>query len=374
MKTLYSKQGQKLRVWNVWTEGATVFVSHGQQGGKMTEKRYNASPKNQGRANATTAEQQAGIEAEAKYVKQLKSGYSATPEEAEAFKPFFPMKAQNYNEHAAKVKYPCIIQPKLDGQRLMIDKDGNAWSKQGEPLELPNHWRNVKALAIRYGGLDGEIYAGLKHKGGLALQEIVSAFRKENENTYKLQYWVYDIPDENHSQEGRYQDLMNLEMEVGDSGIKDVVVSPGIYVMDEREADREHFSLVEEKYEGSVYRNLDGVYEYDKRSYNLIKRKPRQSAEAVVVSVRKDRNADGVLLCEALNGKQVGVQFECLMRKDSDPIINYRKFDNALGLVGESITYEYEDVGEDTEKGRGAPQKPVGVALREVTSDGEGRY
>jgi DNA ligase-1 len=374
MKTLYSKQGQKLRVWNVWTEAATVVVSHGQQGGKISEKRYDASPKNEGRANATTAEQQALVEAEAKYTKQLKSGYSLTPEEAEAFKPFCPMKAQNYNEHASKVKYPCIIQPKLDGQRLMVDKNGNAWSKQGEPLELPKHWHNVKELAIRYGGLDGEIYAGLKHKGGLALQEIVSAFRKENKNTNKLKYWIYDIPDDSLTQKQRYDKLMDIELEIERSMFEDVVVLAGFSVFTEEDGEEEYSAIVEDKFEGAVYRNLDGVYEFDKRSYNLIKRKPRQNAEAVVVSVRQDKNDDGVLLCEALNGKQVGVQFECLMRKDSDPTVNYRKFENALRLVGDSITYEYEDVGEDTEKGRGKPQKPVGVALREVLPNGEAKY
>lgn len=373
METLYTKQGSKLRQWTVFTEGDEVVVQHGQVGGKLTEKRYKATPKNESRSNATTAEQQAVLEAEAKYVKQLKSGYSTTPEEAEAFQPFFPMKAQSYEDQAHKIKYPCIIQPKLDGQRLMVDKDGNAWSKQGEPLELPKHWVNVKKLAIRHGGLDGEIYAGLKHKGGLALQEIISAFRKPNENTRKLKYYVYDIPSE-ASQEDRYQSLMQLEMEVGDENFNDVVVNAGIYVEDEQEANLEHFSLVEEKYEGSVYRNLDGIYEFDKRSYNLIKRKPRQDGEAIVVSVTQDKNEDGVLLCQAVNGKQTGVQFECLMRKDAHETVNYRKYSNALMLIGKAITYQYEDIGEDTEKGRGKPQKPVGVAVREVLSNGEPRY
>lgn len=373
MYTLYTMQKDKVRQWSVWTEGSTVIVEHGQMDGKKTQKKYQTEPKNVGRANATTAEEQAVLEAEAKYVKQLKSGYSKTVEEAKAFMPFFPMKAQNYNDFAHKIVYPCIQQPKLDGQRLMVDKWGNAWSKQGEPLELPNHWCNVKELAIRYGGLDGEIYAGLKDKGGLSLQKIISAFRKPNEDTHKLQYWVYDIPDKNLNQGDRYQLLVELEMEVGDRDIKDVVVSAGIYVEDEEEGDKEHASIVEEKYEGSCYRNVDGMYEFDKRSYNLIKRKPRMDGESIVLSSRKDKNGDGVLTVRAINGKQEGVEFDLLMKKDSDENINYRKYENSLLLVGKHITYEYEDIGDDTEEARGKPQKPVGVAVREVIN-GEGRY
>ncbi len=115
--TLYTKQGLKFRVWSVWTEGAEVVVEHGQLGGKLTQKRYTAEPKNVGRANATTAEGQATQEAEAKVVKQLKSGYYHTTEEATEHVEFTPMKAQNSDDYKHKLVFPCYIQPKLKDQR-----------------------------------------------------------------------------------------------------------------------------------------------------------------------------------------------------------------------------------------------------------------
>lgn len=51
MITLYSKQGDKLRQWTAYAEGAEVVVIHGQVGGKQTEKRYKAEPTNEGRSN-----------------------------------------------------------------------------------------------------------------------------------------------------------------------------------------------------------------------------------------------------------------------------------------------------------------------------------
>ena len=56
------------------------------------------------------------------------------------------------------------------------------------------------------------------------------------------------------------------------------------------------------------------------------------------------------------------------MRKDADPEINYRKYSNALLLIGKAITYEYEELSD-----KGIPTKPVAVGVREMLN-GEGRY
>lgn len=125
---------------------------------------------------------------------------------------------------------------------------------------------------------------------------------------------------------------------------------------------------VEQGYEGGIARNKKGLYEFGKRSYDLQKIKFRLDGESVVISVTEDKNGDGVLLCQAINGKQTGVQFECLMRKDSHESINYRKYSNALMLVGKAITYEYEELSDEL-----TPTKPVGVGVREMLGN-EGRY
>ena len=357
MRTLYGKDSKgDLRVWSIYTDGPDVVVKHGKLCGKIQEKRYPAEPKNIGKANETTPETQAVLEAEAKYVKQLKSGYFPTKEEALDFQEFTPMKAHSYKDYAAKVTYPCYMQPKLNGQRLMIDKHGVAWSKQGEPLELPAHWVGVKELAIELGGLDGEVYAGLEAEGGLSLQKIISAFRKPNADTPKLQYWVYDLPTESE-QSKRAEKLSDLLHQ----GIpKSFVPVSGHLIMDEAEGDAYYERCVNAKYEGVVYRMLDGVYEFGKRSYNLIKRKPRQTAEAKVLSVEKDRNNWGILNCQL----ETGVTFKCQMKVDAGSK-NYREYDNALELIGEYIEFEYEELSDD-----GVPTKPSGVGVRAVDKYG----
>ena len=239
--------------------------------------------------------------------------------------------------------------------RLMIDKNGQAWSKQGEPIELPAHWVGVKELAINCGSLDGEVYAGLKNQGGLSLQRIISAFRKPNEDTHKLQYWVYDIPNSSTMLE-RSKTIEFLSKTVPPC----VVLVHGVILKNENDADQFFEAKVNQGYEGVVYRNLDAKYEFGKRSYNLIKRKPRDTSEAVVISVEKDRNSWGILSCKTFEG----VEFKCQMRVDAADK-NYRLYENALELIGQTIEYEFEELSD-----KNVPTKPSGVGLREVDKYG----
>ena len=359
-KTLYSKDsGSRVRLWTVIATGRTVEVISGILGGKMVSRKYEATYKNVGKANEVDPEAQAVIEAEAKYVKQLKSGYFETIEEAMKFVEFTPMKAQNYNDHSHKLVYPCYEQPKLNGQRLMIDAKGDAWTKQGERVTLPKHWTGVREYAIKVGGLDGEVYAGL---GVLSLQQIRSAFVKENENTPKLSYWIYDLPIEGTMEERA--DKMLSVLHSGANNIPRVIVPvPTAYVENEEQANALYWHWVAQGYEGSCYRNVNGVYEFGKRSYDLLKRKPRQTAEAKVVRVEKDKNKNGVCTCQDFLS---GVEFKLLMRKDSHDTINFREYDNALTLLDKVIEYEYEEHSD-----AGVPTKPVGIGIREVNSNGQ---
>jgi hypothetical protein len=127
------------------------------------------------------------------------------------------------------------------------------------------------------------------------------------------------------------------------------------------EADAVYDYLVGLGYEGMMYRNADGLYEHGKRSSDLLKRKPIATTEAKVLSVRVDKNQDGVLTCEL----ETGIQFDCLMRKDSHPTINYRKHVNAVELIGKYIELEMECLSEKD----GVPLKPVGIGIREVNPE-----
>lgn len=357
-QTLYGKDSNgKLKQWTVFTDGATVTVAHGKVGGKITQKSYEAEAKNTGRANATTPEEQAEAEAFAKWTKQLKNGYYKTTEEAENHVPSTPMKCQDYKDFAHKVVFPGYAQYKLNGLRSMINMKGECLSKAGEVYKLPPHWQGIPNFISEVVGhpLDGEVFAGL---GVLSLQQINSAWKKHNENTPLLNYYVYDVPVADMPFEKRVEVLAALKAVAEESGLDELIcVVHTEYIENQEQLDAFYAKALLEKAEGIVYRNAHGVYEFDKRSYDVIKRKPRQTLEVKVISMRSDKNNDGVLTGEMENCKLV----EFLMRKDAHETINYRKAENAETLIDQFVEIEYEEFSDE-----GIPTKPVGVRLRKM--------
>ena len=366
MTILYTKQGNRLRQWQCFAEGAEVVVIHGQVGGKQTEKRYTAEPKNQGRANATGADEQAVLEVEAKVVKQLKSGYYQTQQEAMNHVDFTPMKCLDFKDHAKKVVYPCYISAKLDGFRMMVDKNGQAWSKQGEPLEFPTHWKGLKEALAEVGGGDGEVFCK-----EMSLQSIRSAYLTPKEDTKRLEYWVYDVPVAGETFEQRQKRLHHLTTLVFEKDLSFVKVLVGIKVDNEEEAEGLYNKHVSDGYEGSVYRNLSGLYDFGKRSSGMFKRKPRPTNEAVVLSYTLDKNDEPVYTVRAVNGEQVGVVFKLKMKIPDGVVIqgrNYRNKMNADRLIGQHIEYAWENLSNDN-----VPCKPSGLFVREMVGN-EGRF
>ena len=125
-ETLYHKSKTDAIVqWDIWTEGAVICTKYGQIGGKMQTARKTATPKNVGRANATTAEEQAILEAKAMHKKRLDAKYSLTIEDAKK-EVFLPMLAGSFDKRKDKVVYPVDVQPKLDGVRCLAYWDGDS--------------------------------------------------------------------------------------------------------------------------------------------------------------------------------------------------------------------------------------------------------
>ena len=366
MTILYTKQGNKLRQWQCFAEGTEVVVIHGQVGGKQTEKRYTAEPTNVGRSNERDSVAQAKFEVQAKIDLQLKRGYYQTQEEATNHVDFTPMKCLDFKDHSKKIVYPCYISAKLDGFRMMVDKNGQAWSKQGEPLEFPAHWKGLKEVLAEVGGGDGEVFCK-----EMSLQSIRSAYLTPREDTKRLEYWVYDVPVAGETFEQRQERLHHLATLLFEKDISFVKVLVGIKVDNEEEADGLYHKHVSDGYEGSVYRNLSGLYDFGKRSSGMFKRKPRPTNEALVLSYVLDKNDEPVFTVRAINGDQIGVEFKLKMKIPDGVVIqgrNYRNKTNADHLVGKHIEYAWENLSEDR-----VPCKQVGLCVREVVC-GEGRF
>lgn len=254
--------------------------------------------------------------------------------------------------------------------RMMVNSAGEALSKQGESLKFPEHWKGIEDAVRLVGGLDGEVFAGPVSQGGLPLQDIISAFRKKNANTPRLKYYVYDIPVAG-TMKDRVRLLTSLDIWVKNNNIDFIEVTIPRVVNSWEEVVEYTNQQIALGQEGAIVRNFDGVYEFGKRSYDLLKVKVRLDAEAEVLSYTLDKNDEPVYTVRAVNGEQAGAVFKLKMKIPDGVIIsgrNYRDKTNADHLIGKHITYEYEELSSS-----GIPTKPVGLCVREVVNN-EGRF
>lgn len=106
----------KVREWRMEVEGNRYRTIAGLQNGKQVTSEWTiAEAKNAGRANATTAEEQAIAEVQSQYTKKLDVDYHYTVDTIKQAKIFKPMLADKWESRKDKIQYPVFVQAKLDG-------------------------------------------------------------------------------------------------------------------------------------------------------------------------------------------------------------------------------------------------------------------
>lgn len=199
-KTLYKKKGNKIQVWKIRTTKNKIYTEHGYEDGKMTSSKPTVcKAKNVAKSNEVDPDEQAILEANSRIKAKLDSGYVENKEDLNNSVSFTPMLAHLYEDNKHKIEYPCFLQPKLDGIRCIIDRDG-MWSRKGkEIVSCPHIFESVKQLFSDYPDLklDGELY---NHDLRDDFNKISSLVKKQKpskddlEETKKIiQFHWYDI-------------------------------------------------------------------------------------------------------------------------------------------------------------------------------------
>src|SRR5574343_125411 len=207
---LYSKDSKgKRRQWEVFTEGADVVVVYGLCGGSHVVDRKTCTGKNIGKANETTAEQQATKEAQALWEAKKKRKY--TEDTSGVSGVFKPMLAKVYAGNETKVQYPCLVQPKLDGVRCIAKFSNNEWSlfsREYQPLSIPHIVEELPTNLPEGTILDGELY-----KHGVEFSTLVSWVKDvNNESRRNLEYWIYDTTKATTDKRELFNRLTNLKL------------------------------------------------------------------------------------------------------------------------------------------------------------------
>ena len=298
--TLYKRTSTgAIQVWFMELDGSLYRTTSGQRDGKKTTTEWTqATSKNIGRANETTPEQQAELEIESAYTHKLERDYRHSPDEIDTldrFKPMLATKWPDMKDKLALSSCPALfIQPKLDGIRCIVNKNG-MWSREGKPILAAPHIFDILApLFDRDPTLifDGELY---NHELKSDFNKIVSLVKKQKptpevlgESADTIQYWVYDLPSSKTTFGCRWQDALAL---IGDYHPKIIWVYTD--TISYKDIDETAGKFIERGYEGAMIR-VDRPYE-NKRSQFLVKWKEFQDEEFEIVDIQEgDGNSAGM--------------------------------------------------------------------------------
>lgn len=337
----YTSLGQ-IQSWQIFTSGNLYWTEEGIN--NLTKSApTECTGKNIGKKNETTDQEQAVIEAVAKYHKKINSGYNEVlTKEKKFFEPMLAFELKQYEKLLFTV--PTFVQPKLDGVRCILDQ-GELVTRAGKPIVSCPH------LAKDYYLLDGELYADkLKND----FNKIISLVRKTKptkedleESKQTIQYWVYDYPYYNMLVfSERYKMLQSL-FNMFPNTFKLVPMYP---VTSREELEQYHIKFLEEGYEGTMIRMDLGAYE-NKRSKQLLKYKNFQDAEFLILDVTPGlgnrSDCAGRLVC------QIGDKtFGCSMTGT----VEFMKevLDNKDQIIGKYATVKYFEMTPD-----GIPRFPT---------------
>ncbi len=335
LKPLYKRDSKgKIRIWTVEvgynSENVAGIrsISGLVDGEKITSVWNISKAKNVGRANATTAKGQAEFEAQAQWTKKADKEYFAKKKDVDSYELFKPMLAHDFTKTPVESGY---TQPKLDGIRCVVDKNG-MHTRGGKPINsCPHIWESVKHIIKANPNivLDGELY---NHKLKADFQKIISLVRKVKcrpeeiaESAELVEYHIYDMYDRND------EDAVFIDRSgwLADNvaGNKIVLVKT-TKCKDIAKIDKMYGKYTEAGYEGQMIRQ-NVKYEC-KRSKGLLKRKEFITEEFDVVSVEEGQGAwsgyakkfvlelpDGRVFSSGVKGSQA--QLKALLESKKKP-------------------------------------------------------
>jgi DNA ligase-1 len=347
LRTLYRTDAHgNVLYWKVKAIDNTIITEYGKLGGKKQTASKTCVGKNAGRSNETTPEYQALKEANAMWRAKLDYNYSLDRKEIR----IRPMLAYLLQDFKDSIKYPVLVQPKLNGVRCLAYRSASGivlLTRKGQKWNLPHIAAELdKMLPKDFDHiLDGEIYTH-----GLTFQEVCRAIKG---NPTSLGYHVYDCfsmdKEENYIQ--RDNTIRSL---IGPNPYIHTVMSvPATYFQEIMDM---HDELVFMGYEGGIVRDPMAPYKMGSRNRALLKVKAFKDAEFKIVGYYGGvGKAEGCVtwVCETSEG----VRFDCCPKGS----LSDRKywFDNADKFIGKMLKVRYFDFTE-----AGKPYQPIGEGIR----------
>lgn len=351
--------------WKVWADGPNIYTEYGQVGGAMQISKKLAEAKNVGRSNETSPEEQAELEAQSLHTFKLERKYFLSQSECVETELLSPMLApsKDFPETKKYLRYPCDIQPKLDGVRcLSYWENGKIilQSRGGKFYDLPHIVKALEPILPEDAIFDGELYVH-----GESCQTITSYVKKHNPGlTETIKYHVYDVPTMDgidHPWSVRRENVLGLDEMIEAAGfdpenypVEGVMT---IRIENEESIFRLQSKFLEMGYEGGIARNLHGMYEWGYRSKNLLKVKNFEDHEFVIVGFLNGRGKNETTVtweCKTESGNTFTVV------PKGDKKFREEMLQNGQKYIGQKLKVKHQGWTDDL-----LPRFPVGICIRE---------
>lgn len=294
---LYSRSSKgAVQTWQIEVEDNKYRTIAGQINGKLTTSTWTACEgKSSGKANATTAEQQAELEALSKFNKQLNKGYFQNVEDIDKVQFIEPMLAKKYEDYKDEVAEvlknggSLFSSEKLDGSRNVTSSRG-MFSRNGKPwVSAPHIYEALKPVFDIFSDIvfDGELYADKFYNDFNAIISLVKKTKPTPEDLLasanSIEYHIYDIVDTKTNYIDRLNRLKSIKQDFKlPDFIKIVDAKP---ITDVSQIEQFHDEYVQKGYEGQMIR-FNVPYE-NKRTKYLLKHKHFQTNEYKIVDIKE---------------------------------------------------------------------------------------
>ena len=274
------------------------------------------------------------------YEKALKRAQTMWNNEHTKCNQVLPMLANKWGDRQKYISQPFYVQPKLDGVRLLVSKDGGI-SRTGKV---------VPGTEILGKGLkEGQYVDGEAFDPNLNFEELTSTFKTD---PLKLKFHVFD-----------FFDLKKLDMTFEErwEKVKSLKNSHYEYVETTLVMLRDHVPMVhkkhvEEGHEGTMIRDKDSVYEVGQRSNYLLKFKDFQTEEYPIVDVKEGTGREkGTAIWVCKVGEQ---HFSA--RPEGTLEVRRKFLEEKDKYIGKQLTVRFQNL-----TALGVPRFPVGVVVRD---------
>lgn len=358
----------KIRIWKTGALGNILWSEFGQEGGAMRRTERIVTPKAK-----RSLQEQCLLEAKSNHKKKSDEGYVLDLESSEQEEKL--PQAMLANHYTAKVKFPILAQPKIDGIRMISGIINNSLQTSSRKSNEFHHMKELKEEVFDLLSIDfeGRIFDGELYSYTLSFDELSGVVRSKNTRNPKEEeiiYLVFDIIDLGLSCQERMEVFTGEtwstsgELQIWDpskkkfiSKITDKVSYVRTWWIEDEETLFEFEDAVLKKgFEGVMVRLPNSNY-VPRRSNNLLKLKKNLDEEGEIVGFTDGMGDEtGKVIWKVKDPRGNIVP----MRPRGNFAEREEYFENGEDYIGKIVTYKCFEIN----KKSGIPRFPRVIRFR----------